>query len=105
SAAKPLVHKIHIQPVLNIYAAYCFLIEQGNYTAFKVLNDSQAFNSHFQLLVGFIYDCDDITTKNRYSLCSNIKKIFNYIAHDKQLTLDEVQLSSIKMTEDTSSCL
>ncbi|MBF4349589.1 hypothetical protein EAY19_26475, partial [Vibrio anguillarum] len=73
--------------------------------AFKVLNDSQAFNSHFQLLVGFIYDCDDITTKNRYSLCSNIKKIFNYIAHDKQLTLDEVQLSSIKMTEDTSSCL
>ncbi|MBF4248744.1 hypothetical protein EA004_27865, partial [Vibrio anguillarum] len=59
SAAKPLVHKIHIQPVLNIYAAYCFLIEQGNYTAFKVLNDSQAFNSHFQLLVGFIYDCDD----------------------------------------------
>ncbi|WP_408738856.1 hypothetical protein [Vibrio owensii] len=93
-----------VQPIMNIYAAYCYLIEQSNYTAFEILNDSNQLNAHFKSLIGFIYDCDGITTNRRYILCYALRNVFRYIAQDKQLTLDEVQLSN-KITEDTSSCL
>lgn len=103
--AKSLVSEKEQQPVLNIYAAYCYLTEQGNYSAFKILNDSNELNAHFQLLIGFVYDNDNATLCHRYQLCRKFKILFRYIAQDKQLTLDEVQLSSVKITEDVSSCL
>ena len=105
SAAKSSVVEQHRQPVFNIYAAYCYLIEQGNYTAFEILNDSNLLNAHFQSLIGFIYDIDGMATGRRYALGYELRKLFRHIAQDKQLTLDEVQLSSIKITEDVSNCL
>lgn len=104
-AAESSVSKTRIQQVLNLYAAYCYLVEQGNYTALEILNDSNSLNAHFQSLIGFIYGSDDITIHRRYSLCSELKNIFRHIAQDKQLTLDEVHLSTLKMTEGASSCL
>ncbi|MBS9847926.1 hypothetical protein [Vibrio alginolyticus] len=105
SAAKSAVTESRVQIVLNIYAAYCYLIEQGNYTALEILNNSNQLNAHFQSLIGFIYDSDGITTSRRYVLGSDLRKLFRHIAQDKQLTLDEVQLSNTKITEDASSCL
>ncbi|EOI6448234.1 hypothetical protein ACMU9P_003396 [Vibrio parahaemolyticus] len=93
------------QPLLNVYAAYCYLVEQGNYTAFEILNDSNQLNAHFQLLIGFIYDSDNLTINNMYNQCNRLKRLFRHIAQDKQLTLDEVQLSNTKITEDVSICL
>ncbi|MDF4345073.1 hypothetical protein P7M03_19975 [Vibrio parahaemolyticus] len=105
SAAKSSVTKKVLQVSLNIYAAYCYLIEQGNYTAFEILNDSNQLNAHFQSFIGFIYDCDGITTKRKYNLCCELRNLFRHIAQDKQLTLDEVQLSMVKITEGASNCL
>lgn len=94
-----------IQAVLNFYAAYCFLVEQGNYSALELLNDSSSLNAHFQSLIGFVYGCDYITIKNKYVLSYQLKVLFSYIALDKHLTLNEVMLSSIKITVDASNCL
>ncbi|WP_394142513.1 hypothetical protein [Vibrio chagasii] len=94
-----------IQPILNLYAAYCYLVKQGNYSALEILNDSSSLNAHFQSLIGFFYSNDDITIKRRYDLSHQLKILFRYIAQDKHLTLDEVKLSSLKITEDVSSCL
>lgn len=105
SAAEFSVEKSYIQSVLNLYAAYCYLVEQGNYTAFKILNDSNSLNAHFQSLIGFIYNSDTTTAKRRYALCNQLSRLFRYIAQDKQLTLDEVQFSNVKITKDASSCL
>ena len=99
------VHPKGIQPVLNLYAAYCYLVEQGNYSALKILNDSSSLNAHFQSFIGFVYSNNDITIKRRYSLGNHIKALFRYIAQDKHLTLDEVKLSDTKITVDASSCL
>ncbi|BBL90367.1 hypothetical protein VroAM7_30200 [Vibrio rotiferianus] len=105
SAAKLSVSEKKLQALLNIYAAYCYLIEQGSYTAFEILNDSNQLNAHFQSLIGFIHDCDGITAGYRYALCTELRSLFGYIARDKQLTLDKVILSQTKITEDASSCL
>jgi len=94
-----------IQPVLNVYSAYCYLVKQGSYSALEILNDSSSLNAHFQSLIGFVYSSDDITIMRQYNLCYQLKAIFNYIAQDKHLTLNEVKLSSSKITEDASNCL
>lgn len=94
-----------MQPVLNVYAAYCYLVKQGNYSALEILNDSSSFNAHFQSLIGFVYNDDDITIKRRYELGNQLKVLFRYIAQDKHLTLDEVNLSIFKISEDVSTCL
>ncbi|MBF4269352.1 hypothetical protein EAY71_21025, partial [Vibrio anguillarum] len=93
------------QLVLNIYAGYCYLVGQGNYSALDILNDSASLNTHFQLLVGFIYSRDDITIERRYVFGNQLKVLFRYIAQDKHLTLDEVKLSRAKVTNDVSNCL
>ncbi|WP_305837164.1 hypothetical protein [Photobacterium leiognathi] len=94
-----------IQPTLNLYAAYCYLVKQGNYSALEILTDSSSLNAHFQSLIGFVYNYDDITIKLRYEIGNHLKNLFCYIAQDKHLTLDEVKLSSLKITEEVSSCL
>lgn len=104
-ATESSVSPKQMQPVLNIYAAYCYLVGQGNYSALEILNDSSSLNTHFQSLIGFVYSNDDITIGRRYSLGNQLKVLFRYIAQDKLLTLDELKLSSIKTTEDVSSCL
>ncbi|MDE1232924.1 hypothetical protein [Vibrio aestuarianus] len=105
-ADEPSVQKGSMQRlVLNIYAAYCYLVGQGNYSALDILNDSTSLNTHFQLLVGFVYSNDDITIKYRYNLGVRLKAIFRYIAQDKQLDLNDIKLSTTKITEDVSSCL
>ncbi len=40
-----------------------------------------------------------------YEIGNRLKNLFCYIAQDKHLTLDEVKLSTLKITEDASSCL
>lgn len=105
SVAKSSGTGIESELKLNIYAAYCYLIGQGNYTPFEILNDSNQLNAHFQSLIGFIYDSDAIAISRKYDLCNQLRKLFRHIAQDKQLTLDEVQLSSLKITEDASNCL
>ena len=104
-AAESSVSKNHIQSVLNLYAAYCYLIEQGNYSALEILNDSSSLNVHFQSLIAFVYSNDDITIKRRYDLGNALKIFFRYIAQDKHLTLTEVKLSNNKITVDVSNCL
>lgn len=105
AAAESSVTPKRIQAVLNLYAAYCYLVEQGNYSALEILNDSSSFNAHFQSLIGFVYSDDDITIKRRYDLGNQLKALFRYIAQDKHLTLNELKLSNIKISEDASSCL
>ncbi|MPW29934.1 hypothetical protein F9L16_13140 [Agarivorans sp. B2Z047] len=104
-AAESSVPPNRIQSALNLYAAYCYLVGQGNYSELEVLNDSSSLNAHLQSLIGFVYSSDDITINQRYAYGNCFKIIFRYIAQDKHLTLDEVQLSNVKITEDTSSCL
>ncbi|MBD1570934.1 hypothetical protein [Aliivibrio sp. S10_S31] len=104
-AAESSVSTKFVQPVLNVYSAYCYLVEQGNYTAFNILNNSQSLNTHFQALIAFIYDNDSISFKRRYALCYQSKKLFQHIAQDKQLSLVELKLSTIKISDDVSTCL
>lgn len=104
-AAESLVSPIYIRPILNLYAAYCYLVGQGNYSALEILNDSSSLNSHFQSFIGFVYSSDDVTIKRRYDLGNQLKALFRYIAQDKHLTLNEVKLSSVKITEEVSNCL
>nr|WP_212755077.1 MULTISPECIES: hypothetical protein [unclassified Vibrio] len=104
-AAESSVPQGNGQLVLNIYAGYCYLVGQGNYSALDILNDSASLNTHFQLLVGFIYSRDDITIERRYVFGNQLKVLFRYIAQDKHLTLDEVKLSRAKVTNDVSNCL
>ncbi|USD32581.1 MULTISPECIES: hypothetical protein [Vibrio] len=104
-AAESSVHPRSIQAVLNIYAAYCYLVGQSNYSAQGILNDSSSLNAHLQSLIGFVYSCDDITIKRRYNFGNRLKGLFHYIAQDKHLTLNEIKLSSVTITEDASSCL
>lgn len=104
-AAESSVHKNRIQPVLNVYAAYCYLVGQGNYSALDILNDSSSLNAHFQSLIGFVYSNDDITIRYRYNYGNLLKVLFRYIAQDKQLDLNDVKLSSTKFSTDVSSCL
>ncbi len=104
-AAESSINPTEIQAVLNLYAAYCYLVKQGNYSALEILNDSSSLNAHFQSLIGFFYSNDDITINRRYGLSNQLKILFRYIAQDKHLTLDEVKLSNFKITEDVSSCL
>ncbi len=105
SAAESSVSPSFIQQVLNLYAAYCYLAKQGNYSALEILNDSSSLNAHFQSLIGFVYSSDDITINRRYVLGNQLKALFRHIAQDKYLTLTEVKLSNTKITADTSSCL
>ncbi|EHH3741632.1 hypothetical protein J7075_004041 [Vibrio parahaemolyticus] len=104
-AAESSVNSKNIQQILNIYAAYCYLVGQGNYSALEILNDSSSLNAHFKSLIGLIYSRDDTTTKRRYNLGSQFKALFRHIAQDKHLTLNEVKLSGTKTTEDASSCV
>ncbi len=104
-AAEFSVTPCHIQVPLNVYSAYCYLVKQGNYSALEILSDSSSLNAHFQSLIGFVYNYDDITIKHRYVIGNRLKNLFCYIAQDKHLTLDEVKLSTLKITEDASSCL
>ena len=104
-AAESSINPAKIQAVLNVYAAYCYLVKQGNYSALEILNDSSSLNAHFQSLIGFVYNYDDINIKYRYSIGNKLKSLFRYIAQDKHLTLDEIKLSNVKITEDTSNCL
>ncbi|HIF9201354.1 TPA: hypothetical protein ACX6QC_002787 [Photobacterium damselae] len=103
--AESTVTKRNMQPALNLYAAYCYLTEQGNYSALDILNNSSSLNAHFQSLIGFIYSNDDITVFLRYTYGYALKIIFRHIAQDKHLTLNEIKLSSTKITEDVSICL
>ena len=103
--AESTVNSKYIQSILNIYAGYCYLVGQGNYSALEILNDSSSLNTHFQSLIGFVYSNDDITIRRRYDLGNQIKILFRYIAQDKHLTLDEVKLSNAKVTNDVSNCL
>ncbi|MFA1570889.1 hypothetical protein A152_0017905 [Vibrio tasmaniensis 1F-187] len=104
-AAESSVSIDRIQPVLNFYTAYCYLVEHGNYSALEILNDSSSLNAHFQSLIGFVYGNDAITIKRRHELGRSLKNLFRYIAQDKHLTLDEVQLSLNKISGDASRCL
>ncbi|MGR5120869.1 hypothetical protein ACPV5W_19290 [Vibrio astriarenae] len=104
-AAESSINLTKIQTVLNVYAAYCYLVKQSNYSALEILNDSSSLNAHFQSFLGFVYSNDDITISRRYNISNSLKTLFRYIAQDKHLTLDEVKLSEVKITEDVSSCL
>ncbi|MFH4621239.1 hypothetical protein [Vibrio furnissii] len=105
-AAESSVSQKYIQSVLNLYATYCYLVGQGNYSALEILNDSSSLNAHFQSLIGFVYSCDDITIKRRYNLGNQFKALFRYIAQDKHLTLNEIKLAyDKKISVDVSNCL
>ncbi|MGI2923834.1 hypothetical protein [Vibrio diabolicus] len=104
-AAESSIPPKKIQPVLNVYAAYSYLVGQGNYSVLDILNDSSSLNAHFQSLIGFVYSNDDITIKHRYTFGNLLKVLFRYIAQDKQLDLNDVKLSSTKISTDVSSCL
>ena len=104
-AAESSINPTKKRSVLNVYAAYCYLVKQGNYSALEILNDSSPLNAHFQSLIGFVYNYDDITIKHRYNLSNQLKILFRYIAQDKHLTLNEVKLSNSTITEDASTCL
>ncbi|KOY39529.1 hypothetical protein NB614_11880 [Vibrio parahaemolyticus] len=105
SSAESCLHQKMINRVMNMYAAYCFLVEQDNYTALNILNDSNALNKHFQSLVGFIYDNDGINLKTKFTYGNQVKILFRYIAQDKQLSLDDIKLSSTQISEDCLTCL
>ncbi|EIA1589673.1 hypothetical protein K6837_003612 [Vibrio parahaemolyticus] len=104
-AAESSVSTKFVQPVLNVYSAYCYLVEQDNYTAFNILNNSQSLNTHFQALIAFIYDNDSTSFKRKYELCYHSKNLFHHIAQDKQLSLDELKLSTVNISDDVSTCL
>ncbi|MBF4243347.1 hypothetical protein EA003_26755, partial [Vibrio anguillarum] len=62
-------------------------------------------NKHFQLFIGYVYGLDNITIQNRYTYCNRVKLLFRNIAQDKRLSLSDVKLSSIKISEDAQNCL
>lgn len=91
--------------IMNVYAAYCYLMESGSYSGLDILNDSKKFNQHFQLFTGFIYSNDGLTTAGKYHYCRVLKKTFQHIAQDKQLTFDNIKFSHSTITEDASNCV
>ncbi|EHD0093218.1 hypothetical protein JZN52_002726 [Vibrio vulnificus] len=105
SIVESSIYKRNAQIILNLYAAYCYVVEQGNYNAFNILNDSGALNKHYQLFIGFVYHHDNITIQNRYTYCNKVKLLFRKIAQDKRLSLCDVKLSSVKISEDAQNCL
>nr|WP_254618008.1 hypothetical protein [Vibrio metschnikovii] len=105
SAAESCSFSSEAQSMLNIYAAYCYLVEERDFSGLKILNDSHSLNAHFQSLVGFIYDIDNVTLTFRYRHCTRLKLLFHYIAQDKQLNFEHVTLSVTKISEDAKKCL
>jgi len=105
SACKTVVSKYYHDIIMNIYSAHCYSLGHRNYTALDVLSNSGSFNTHFQLLIGFIYDCNNLSLDYRYLLCNYTKKLFCYIAQDKQLNLDEIEVSPSKITTDVWYCI
>lgn len=93
------------QSLINIYAAYCYVIGKDKYSALDIFNDSELFNKHFQQLIGFIYESDGVTIKHKYALCNLFKRIFSYIADEQQLSLEQLKLSNIKITNDVAKCI
>ncbi|MBF4270407.1 hypothetical protein EAY71_26460, partial [Vibrio anguillarum] len=64
SVVESSIYKKNMQRILNLYAAYCYVVEQGNYNALNILNDSTSLNKHFQLFIGYVYGLDNITIQN-----------------------------------------
>lgn len=93
------------QRIMNIYTAYCYVTGKNNYTAIDILNNSNLFNKHFQLLIGFIYNLDHLAITNKYTICNLLRILFRYIAQNKQLRFDEVKLSNTNFTEAVLECL
>lgn len=105
SAAESCLSQKVVHTVMNVYAAYCYLVERANYSAFKVLNDSNSLNEHVQLLIGFIYRNDNLTLEMKYWYCNQAKQLFRYIALDKQLILNDIKLSNTQISENALYCL
>jgi hypothetical protein len=91
--------------VLSIYKAYCYVAEQENFTAFDILNSSNAFKEHFHLIIGFIYSFKNISLKLKYNFCRKIENLFCHIAESKQLRLEKLKLSNGENSEDALLCL
>tara|TARA_R110001583_G_scaffold132551_2_gene284536 strand:- start:2698 stop:5037 length:2340 start_codon:yes stop_codon:yes gene_type:complete len=91
--------------VLRIYQAYCYVVEQENYTAFKILNSSNAFKEHFHLIIGFIYSFKNISLKLKYDFCRKLENLFCHIAKSKQFRLEKLKLSNGENSDDALLCL
>ena len=91
-AAESSVSPGRRQQVLNIYAAYCYLVGKSNYSALEILNDSSSLKAHFQSLIGFVYSSDDITIMRRYSLGHQLKLLFGEVFF-KAILLNNVAIA------------
>lgn len=90
---------------VNIYSSYCFLTKPSEYSAMDILNNESAFNQHFELLVGFIYQQDGIAINSRYKLANLFKNTFRAIAEEKQLRFNNIKLMYKNVSDDAQRCL
>ncbi|HGF7544462.1 hypothetical protein L4F40_07010 [Vibrio paracholerae] len=97
----------HCNQILNIYAAYIYATESEpkNFSSLRILNDSQSFNQHIRTFVGFIYAEADASLMTSYRRALYANKIFSHMALSLDLSFQEIDISSTKITDDTQQCI
>ena len=91
--------------LMNIYSSYCFLVKPSRYSGFDILNDENAFNQHFEILEGFIYQQSNLSIGYRYEFSHYLQKTFEAIAHEKQLQFNPIKLPRTMINDGVQHCI
>ncbi len=95
---------------MNIYSVFVdAVIRKKNepYSALQILNNQRELNSHFCLLVGFLYYefSDSISLVKRYTYARNFKIMFTYIASKYNLNLEIFRLRQDNISDDVKASI
>lgn len=92
-----------------IYSAFIDLTmnnDKTGYSALDILNSEKKFNLHFKKLIGFIYSTHfDMSLIARHITCVSFKRLFNAMAENYTVCLDELSISRDKITKDLASSI
>lgn len=94
--------------LLNIYSCFVDVTIRRSDSAFtplEIYNNEELLNKHFELLVGFIYTEMDDSLPDRYNLCRRYKYAFKDLADHHHLMLNEIKISSLRVTEHAKYCI
>lgn len=76
------------------------------YCGVDILSSSDRLNHHFRLLIGFVYsELNHHTKTKKYDYGNGYKRIFSTIAKEKNLSLHNLALSALTVTDDATKCI
>jgi len=94
--------------ILNIYSCFVDVTVRRSDSAYNPLdiyNNEELFNKHFELLVGFLYSEMGDDFDYIYGLCRRYKHVFKDLADHHHLMLNEIKVSSLRVTEYAQYCI